>query len=380
MELKGIVESLIFASNRPLTLQQLRNLTNTPLRQLKAVVEELQAEHQDSGIQVVEVGGGYQFRTHPEAVNWVRRLLAGRPQRMTRPMLETLAIIAYQQPITRPEIEEIRGVDCGNTLRLLLERNLLRILGKKEEVGRPLLYGTTKYFLEFFQLPSLKDLPTLKEFTELSPEHEDQVQFFFGNKGEAPSQPLEGPPEPPHLRAVSEDAAPTEGAVSSEELDAKPNEIQPEASTQQEQADAADIESAPAAAPAEQAPVEPAAAEQPAEHVKAAAEPQHTAPAPASLDNDEEDDAVLDSLDRAIARAGSVLREINPRPKRKKADQKPTDGDADNKAAEADAAVVSAAQDEGSASEPPQEAAEAKESGEEETSQQEPPSAATVQR
>jgi segregation and condensation protein B len=101
---------------------------------------------------------------------YVRELTSGRPIKLTRAQIETLAIVAYRQPVTRPEIDEIRGVDSGATLKLLLERDLLRLLGKKDEPGRPLLYGTTTYFLEFFGLRALKDLPTLREFTELSDE------------------------------------------------------------------------------------------------------------------------------------------------------------------------------------------------------------------
>ncbi len=102
--------------------------------------------------------------------HWVRQLLAGRPVKLSRAQLETLAIIAYRQPITRPEVDEIRGVDSGGTVKALLDRGLIRVLGKKEEPGRPMLYGTTKEFLEFFNLKDLKDLPTLREFYELNEE------------------------------------------------------------------------------------------------------------------------------------------------------------------------------------------------------------------
>jgi segregation and condensation protein B len=96
--------------------------------------------------------------------------------RLTRAQLETLAIIAYRQPITRPEIEDIRGVDSGATLRLLLDRALIRVLGKKEEPGRPILYGTTREFLDFFSLGDLRELPTLREYSELSPENQEMVR------------------------------------------------------------------------------------------------------------------------------------------------------------------------------------------------------------
>jgi segregation and condensation protein B len=117
-----------------------------------------------------EVAGGFQFRTNPMNAHWVQQLVAGKPVKLTRAQLEVLAIVAYRQPITRPEVDEVRGVDSGGTRKVLLDRGLLRVLGKKEEPGRPMLYGTSKEFLEFFNLKDLKDLPTLREFYELSEE------------------------------------------------------------------------------------------------------------------------------------------------------------------------------------------------------------------
>jgi segregation and condensation protein B len=106
----------------------------------------------------------------------VRRYLRVKPQRLTRASVETLAIIAYRQPVTRPEVEEIRGVDCGAVIKALMDRKLVKILGKKEEVGRPILYGTTREFLEFFALKDLSALPTLREFHELTQEHQEIVE------------------------------------------------------------------------------------------------------------------------------------------------------------------------------------------------------------
>ncbi|MCC6807861.1 MAG: SMC-Scp complex subunit ScpB [Deltaproteobacteria bacterium] len=127
------------------------------------------------GVQLVEVAGGYQLRTASAVAPFVRHFLQVKPTKLTRAQLEIMAIIAYRQPVTRPEIEQIRGVDCGAGLKVLLDRRLVRILGKKEEVGRPLLYGTSKEFLEFFRLGSLLELPTLREFQELTDEHRKQV-------------------------------------------------------------------------------------------------------------------------------------------------------------------------------------------------------------
>ncbi len=186
MAIKEIIESLIFAADEPLTVSQLKELTGSKGTEgIREALRDMQAEYETSGIQMAKVGGGYQFRSHPDNARWVRKLRAARAPRLTRAMLETLAIIAYRQPVTRPEIEEIRGVDSGSTLRVLLERTLIRIVGKKEEPGRPLLYGTTRFFLEFFNLKDLKDLPTLKEFTELNEENAEEVELKYGTPEEA---------------------------------------------------------------------------------------------------------------------------------------------------------------------------------------------------
>jgi segregation and condensation protein B len=172
-----IVEALLFASDKPLTVPRLKELTHQrTTRRIEAALVELKQDYEGRGIVLHEVAGGWQFRTAPECSEWVQQLVVGRPVRLSRAQLETLAIIAYRQPITRPEIDEIRGVDSSGTLHVLLERNLVRVLGKKEEPGRPLLYGTTKEFLEFFNLSQLRDLPTLREFHELSEESLREVE------------------------------------------------------------------------------------------------------------------------------------------------------------------------------------------------------------
>ena len=175
--LHSIIESLLFAADKPLLPAQIKQLVGERDGDVvMQALEALKAQYADRGVQIAEVAGGWQLRTAPENAHWVQKLLGGRPVRLTRAQLETLSIIAYRQPITRPEIDEIRGVDCAATLKLLLDRNLIRILGKKEEPGRPLLYGTTKEFLEFFNLKDLRDLPTLREFHELTEEHRAKVE------------------------------------------------------------------------------------------------------------------------------------------------------------------------------------------------------------
>jgi segregation and condensation protein B len=120
-------------------------------------------EEDSKGMELVEVSGGYQFRTKPKWAEWVQRLKKSKAVKLSRSALETLAIVAYRQPIIRPTIEEIRGVDSGWVLRTLLEKGLIKIMGRKEMPGRPIVYGTTKAFLELFSLNTLSDLPTPKE-------------------------------------------------------------------------------------------------------------------------------------------------------------------------------------------------------------------------
>ena len=168
---RSLVEALLFAADKPLTVARLRQLTRvSDTARIQAALDALVAAHADTGIVVSSVSGGYSLRTHSAYSPWVQQLIAGRPVRLSRAQLETLAIVAYRQPITRPEIDQIRGVDSGATLKLLLDRSLIRILGKREEVGRPLLYGTTKEFLDFFSLNDLRELPTLREYSELTEE------------------------------------------------------------------------------------------------------------------------------------------------------------------------------------------------------------------
>jgi segregation and condensation protein B len=174
--LESILESLIFASDRPLALVDFKRLCGErDAKKLTAALEALQARHRGTGLELASTAGGWQFRTSAENAAWVAKLIAGRPARLSRAMLETLAIVAYRQPITRPEIDEIRGVDCGPVLKTLLDRALIRMIGKKEEVGRPILYGTSPEFLRTFSLKDLTELPTLRQFHELGAAEQAKV-------------------------------------------------------------------------------------------------------------------------------------------------------------------------------------------------------------
>jgi segregation and condensation protein B len=168
--IKSILESLLFISDEPLTIDRLKNiLAPVTAAEIRSVLNNLIREYEErrGGFLLKEVAGGYQFRTRSEHSEWITKLIQPRPPRLSKAALETLAIIAYKQPLIRSDIEHIRGVDCGGVIRVLLERNLVRVLGRKEIPGRPLIYATTKRFLEVFDLKDLKDLPTPKEIDEM---------------------------------------------------------------------------------------------------------------------------------------------------------------------------------------------------------------------
>jgi segregation and condensation protein B len=168
-ELKAIIEALIFASPEPLTPKALFKLLDTePREDVQAALEELKRDYErPGGLQLTEVAGGYQIVTRPDLHEWVRRLFHERStQKLTVQGLETLAVIAYRQPITAAEVAEIRGVNTSGVLNTLLERHLIKIVGRKQVVGRPFLYATTKEFLIRFGLNDLTDLPKVEDMAE----------------------------------------------------------------------------------------------------------------------------------------------------------------------------------------------------------------------
>jgi segregation and condensation protein B len=186
--LKGLVEALVFASDKPIKAGEIAKASSAPTKQVKELLEELKGEYAQRGVQLDEVAGGWIFRTNAAYAPFVRDMTKQKPVRLTRAQIETLAILAYRQPMTRPEIDDIRGVDCGPVLKLLLERDLVRMLGRKDEPGRPVIYGTTTQFLEFFGLKSLKDLPTLREFTDLNEESRRTVERELGETLESTAE------------------------------------------------------------------------------------------------------------------------------------------------------------------------------------------------
>jgi segregation and condensation protein B len=165
-DVKPILESLFFVSDSPIRIEALVEIL--PESNKEAILEgirQIQAEYGDhsKGIELTEIAGGYQFRTKPGWAGWVNRLKKAKSVKLSQASLETLAIVAYRQPVIRPSIEEIRGVDSGSVFHTLLEKGLIKIMGRKDLPGRPIVYGTTKAFLELFGLNSLSDLPKLQE-------------------------------------------------------------------------------------------------------------------------------------------------------------------------------------------------------------------------
>ncbi len=173
-DLIPMAEALVFAADGPIKAERMAEALDVPLTDIREAIEALEVDYAERprGFFLQEVAGGYQLRTRPEYADYLRKLGRSRPFRFSRPALESLAIIAYRQPVTRSEIEYLRGVDSGSVLKTLLEKHLVRILGKKDVPGKPMIYGTTKEFLELFGLPDLSSLPTLSEFSELAPDAE----------------------------------------------------------------------------------------------------------------------------------------------------------------------------------------------------------------
>lgn len=191
-DLKKIIETLLFITDRPVKPTRLADVVeNTDARQVRAIIEELQAEYASQGraVQIVEIAGGFQMATKPEYGRWVRRLYNEKmTTKLSNAALETLAIIAYKQPITRAEMEAIRGVDVAGPLERLLERSLVRVVGKKDTIGRPMVYGTTDEFLRMFGLNKISELPDLQVFAAKNL-HEKQEDLPFGEPLPALSEP-----------------------------------------------------------------------------------------------------------------------------------------------------------------------------------------------
>jgi len=207
-EVRAVLEALVFASPHPVTPREIaRVMGGVPREAWQAALDELKADYarDGRGLQLVEIAGGWQITTRPEYNDWVREMLDPKsPTRLSIQALETLAVIAYKQPVTLPEIIELRGVKSGGVIKTLLEKRLIRITGRKPVVGRPMLYGTTKEFLLHFGLKDLAELPKIEEFAEVLGEEVDVAGLKRAI--EAP-RPVETP-----LAEDTEEAEDAEGA------------------------------------------------------------------------------------------------------------------------------------------------------------------------
>ena len=187
------IEACLFAMPGVVTLAQLMEALKADEASVSLALEKLTDQMSDArrGVRLVRIGNGWQFRTDPRFAAWVAAVRGGRPARLSRAALETLAIIAFRQPVSKGAVDDLRGVDCGAVLKGLSERGLVRVTGRSEDPGHPLTYGTTPAFLEMFGLRSLADLPTLKDLRALQedgPVEPDAPVLAF---------PVAGPPESP---------------------------------------------------------------------------------------------------------------------------------------------------------------------------------------
>ena len=186
----AILEALLFASSKPLSMDNISEASGWGEKEIRDSLKALKDEYeaQRRGFTLEEVAGGFQLRSDPRFADQVSKLFASRARRrFTRSSLETLSIIAYRQPVTRAEIEQIRGVDSGAVLKTLLSQVMIRVLGRKEAPGRPILYGSTREFLEYFGLRDLESLPTLEEVAELLEEHAPEES---GARSQEPGEQL----------------------------------------------------------------------------------------------------------------------------------------------------------------------------------------------
>ena len=183
--LRPVIEALVFASGDPLPAKKMVDFVEgATIEEVKATLADLATEYLTRGVRLIEVAGGWQMRTAPEHQRYVRKLFRERPQRLTRAATETIAIVAYKQPVTRQDVEMVRGVDSGGVLESLVEKRLAKVIGRKDVPGRPLVYATTQEFLELFGLRNIRELPTLPELGSEFERMSEQGGFHESEAGE----------------------------------------------------------------------------------------------------------------------------------------------------------------------------------------------------
>jgi segregation and condensation protein B len=213
-DIKPILESLLFVSDTPIRLETLIEiLPEFGQEIILKGIQQIQTDCKEAsrGVELVEVAGGYQYRTKPQWGEWVNRLKRVKALKLSQSALETLAIIAYRQPVIRPEIEQIRGVDSGWVVRTLMEKGLVKMMGRKDLPGRPMIYGTTKAFLELFGLNALTDLPNLKEVAPPGAEGEPTRAEGEENPPQPTPSPVEAALVEAEIEEVLEELESTEG-------------------------------------------------------------------------------------------------------------------------------------------------------------------------
>ena len=218
--IKSVIESLLFVNEKPITINQFREAlpTVTP-SDVKQVINALKNEYEQrkSGMAIVEIAGGFQMLSNPLYVEYIRSFYKTKhKEKLSKPALESLAIIAYKQPVTRSDIEVIRGVNSDGVVAHLFNKDLIKIVGKKDVPGRPFLYGTTKQFLEYFGLKSLEDLPKLEEFSHLLDDKEEPSEEIIEEQVES-IEAVEAEAEA-ELEIESEVVAVAEGAQDNEDI------------------------------------------------------------------------------------------------------------------------------------------------------------------
>ncbi len=243
-KLKAIIENLLLVADQPISLEKFIKIFQLEFEreEIKSALKELIEEYAERNLQIQEVAGGYQLCTKMEYSDWVRKFYKlDKGAKLSPAALDTLSIIAYKQPITRAEIEDIRGVDSGGVVKTLFERKLLRLMGRKQVIGRPILYGTSNKFLEYFGLRDISELPTLKEFAEKSDEEilplqadlpfeqgtdsapEEDEELYEGET-DSVSKEIEEPLEEEIGSALVEEGLPEEEADSAPEEDGELHE------------------------------------------------------------------------------------------------------------------------------------------------------------
>ena len=223
-ELTGALEAIIYAADEPVTLEQLTAAVGEEKTAVRAALDLLVASYavEERGVEIRRVAGGYKFYTKPQHHDAVRRFIKALrpPLRLTMPALETLAVIAYKQPATQPEIQEIRGVNCAGVIQTLLEKRLITTAGRKHVLGRPILYRTSKEFMMRFGLSDLDELPSLKEFEQLARD------AFGTDEGLAPQEFEPGAAE---TAPVSEAPQPSESSTPEPAAAETPSDAAPSA-------------------------------------------------------------------------------------------------------------------------------------------------------